>query len=194
MSVLQQQQVISEQEYLEGELVSEIKHEYVDGCVYVMAGASMNHERICANIIRHFGNHLAELPCDVFGSDIKVRTPAASYRYPDVMVVCDNAENNDHFTQSPTILVEVISRSTRKNDEEIKRLEYMNIAALEEYVLIEQDFVDICVLRRSKNWQPAHYFLGDEITFESIEMTIDVAALYLKVLNQDMDEWRAKIV
>ncbi len=191
MSVLQRQQIISEQEYLEGELVSEIKHEYVDGCVYAMAGASMNHERICANVIRHFGNHLAEQPCDVFGSDIKVRTPAASYRYPDVMVVCDNAENNDHFTQSPTILVEVISRSTRKNDEEIKRLEYMNISTLQEYVLIEQDFVDICVLRRAKNWQPAHYFLGDEITFESIDMTIDVASLYLKVLNQDMDEWRA---
>jgi len=180
---------LDEQAYLKGELAAETKHEYVDGQVYAMAGASKNHERISSNIKRKIGNHLEDSKCEIFGSDMKVRTPTGSYRYPDCMVVCDDQTENEYYTESPTILVEVISRSTRKIDEQIKRLEYINIPSLKEYVLIEQDFVDITIYRHSDYWHPTHYFLGENILFESIGLTLSVEEIYHRVQNQDMDEF-----
>lgn len=132
MAVVQNNDLLSEADYLAGEQDSKIKHEYVDGGVYAMAGASKNHERIAGNVFRKFGNHLENSPCEPFGSDMKVRTPTGRYRYPDCMVVCDDDNADDYYTQRPVILVEVISRSTRKVDVQIKRLEYINIPTLEE--------------------------------------------------------------
>lgn len=139
-----------------------------------------------------FRMHLKGNTCEPFGSGMKVRKPNGSYRYPDCMVVCDNEVEEQHFVDDPLILVEVISRSTRKNDEQIKRLEYINIPGLREYVLIEQDFVDITVYRKNDDWCSTHYFLGDEVTFESIGLTLTVAEIYDRVENQDMVEWLEK--
>jgi Uma2 family endonuclease len=186
MAMTKQNDMLDEKEYLDGELISDIKHEYVDGEVHAMAGASKNHDRIAGNVFRKFGNHLENSPCEPFGSDMKVRTPTGSYRYPDCMVVCADDEIDDYYTQSPVILVEVISRSTRKTDLQTKRLEYINIPTLEEYVLIEQDYVQVTVYRLSDNWRPTYYFLEDEVTFESIELTLPVAEIYHRVVNQDM--------
>jgi len=181
---------INEQAYLKDELAAETKHEFVDGQVQAMVSASKNHGRISGNIRRQFSAHLKTSSCEPFGSDIKIRTPTGNYRYPDCMVVCDDqAENDEYYTESPTILVEVISRSTRKIDEQIKRLEYINIPTLKEYVLIEQDFVDVTVYRQSDNWRPTHYFLGDDVLFESIELALSVEEIYHRVKNQDMQEF-----
>ncbi|MEY3881691.1 MAG: hypothetical protein RIQ94_2487, partial [Pseudomonadota bacterium] len=159
--------LISVEDYLTGELNSDIKHELIDGTVYAMAGASANHERISGNISRKFGNHLENQPCEPFGSDMKLRINS-NFFYPDVMVDCRFDNSEPYFTQTPTIIVEVLSKSTRKKDTTLKLLSYINIPSLKEYVLIEQDFVDIQVFRRSEGWIPSHYFLGDEVTFESI--------------------------
>jgi len=180
---------ISEKEYLTGEIISEVKHEYVNGEVFAMAGTSKNHERISGNIYRKLGSHLDGSPCEPFGSDIKVRVPTGSYRYPDCMVVCDDDSDDEYYTQSPIILVEVLSRSTRQVDEKDKRMEYLNIPSLQEYILIEQDFVDVEVVRRSSGWQSQHYFLGDELYLASIDLTISVEALYQRVKNQDVEEY-----
>ena len=90
------------------------------------------------------------------------------------------------------ILVEVLSRSTRKTDKNDKFLEYINIPTLQEYVLIEQDFVDIEIFRKKDNWFPKHYFLGDEVTFKSIELTLTVEEVYHRVNNEDMIEFLNK--
>ena len=179
--------LISVEDYLTGELTSDIKHELIDGCVYAMAGASANHERISGNIYRKFGNHLENKPCEPFGSDMKLRINA-NFFYPDVMVDClfDNSE--PYFTQTPIIIVEVLSKSTRKKDTTLKLLSYINIPSLQEYVLIEQDFVDVQVFRRNENWLVRHYFLGDEVTFESIGLTLPVEDIYHRVQNDDMLE------
>ena len=182
--------LISVEDYLTGELNSDIKHELINGCVYAMAGASANHERISVNVLSEFSNHLKSSPCEPFGSDMKLRINA-NFFYPDVMVDClfDNSE--PYFTQTPIIIVEVLSKSTRKKDTTLKFISYINIPTLKEYVLIEQDFVDVQVFRRSENWLVRHYFLGDEVTFESIGLTLPVEDIYHRVQNDDMLEFLA---
>lgn len=177
---------LSVEAYLAGERTSEIRHEYVDGDVFAMAGASMNHNRISANLIRHLGNHLAGTPCEVFNSDMMLKTAKSRYRYPDVVVSCDSGNDNENFLDNAVLLVEVISQSTRKADKEVKRLEYLQLPSLLEYVLIEQDFVEVEVLRRSDGWQPSYYYPGDEVWLESVDLRMPVADVYERVVNGDL--------
>jgi Uma2 family endonuclease len=176
---------ITEAEYLEGELYSDVKHELIDGEVYAMAGASKNHERIAINISRILGNFLVRSPCEPFSTEVKVKV-GRNFFYPDAMVVCNDQTNNDYYVESPTILAEVLSKSTRRNDETIKRMAYQSILTLQEYLLIEQDFVDIEVCRRNEGWLPNHYFLGDQFTLESIGLSLSVEEIYHRVKNDDV--------
>ncbi len=176
---------ISAEEYLEGELYSDIKHELIEGQVYAMAGASKNHQRIAINILRILGNFLINSPCEPFSSDVKVNV-GKNFFYPDAMVVCNDLTENEYYTESPTIIVEVLSKSTRRNDETIKRMAYQTIPSLQEYILIEQDFVDVEVCRRSEGWLPSHYFLGDQFTLESIGLSLSVEEIYHRVKNDDV--------
>jgi len=184
---------ISEQDYLEGEKISEIKHEYIDGNVYAMAGASKNHQRIIANLARHLGNYLNSSPCEVFFSDIKVRVDAKKYFYPDVIVVCENDDEDAYYTESPRIIVEVLSSSTRKFDHTLKRQFYQTLPSLEEYILIEQDFVQVAVYRKADSWQSNFYYLGDTVTFQSLDFSLSVAEIYQHVKNDDMQEFLAQV-
>ena len=193
MPIARKDEILSVEDYLKGEETSEIKHEYVDGHAYAMAGASPNHNMIAVNIVSEFRAHLKNSSCRPFASDIKVKTPVGSYRYPDVLVVCDDDFiDGGYVTQTPTIIVEVISKSTRKTDEQIKRMEYINIPTLKEYVIIEQDYVDVAVFRKSDDWRPTNYFLGDDIHFESIDLTLSVEEIYRSVQNDDMAEFLEK--
>ena len=182
--------LISVDDYLTSELRSDIKHELIDGYVYAMAGASANHERISVNVLSEFRNHLKGSPCEPFGSDMKLRINS-NFFYPDVMVDCHFDNSEPYFTQTPIIIVEVLSRTTRKKDTTFKLLSYINIPSLQEYVMIEQDFVDVQVFRRSEGWLVKHYFLGDEVTLESIDLTLSVEDIYHRVQNDDMLEFLA---
>ena len=183
---------ISLEEYLAGELVSEIKHEYVDGQVYAMTGGTDNHERISGNVFGEIRNFLKGKKCEGFSSGMKVSIPNGNYRYPDVMVVCDETSESNLYKQCPVMIVEVLSGSTRQKDTTKKKREYLSIPALKEYVLIEQDFVDVEVLRRENGWQSDHYFLGDTVLFTSIGFTISVEEIYERVTNEDMVEFMLK--
>lgn len=183
---------ITVDEYLEGERVSEIKHEFIEGQVYAMAGANENHDYISGNIYRKFGNHLENSSCRPFTSDMKVKTAKGNFRYPDCMVVCADDNEDPYYKTQPTILVEVLSQSTQKIDRKDKLLEYINITSLQEYIIIEQDYVNIEVFRRDDNWYSKHYFLGDQITLKSIDLTLTVEEIYHRVNNEDMVEFLAK--
>ena len=185
MSAVKNSHPLNVKNYLSGELISEVKHEFIDGYLVAMAGASANHERLSGNLYRKFGNHLEDKPCEPFGSDMKVKV-ASNFFYPDVMVDCNFDESEPYFTDSPIIIVEVLSQSTRKKDRTTKRFTYLNLLSLQEYVLIEQDFVDIEVMRRKDDWCSKHYFLGDEVIFESIDLTLPIADIYHRVNNDDM--------
>jgi Uma2 family endonuclease len=180
---------LSEEEYLANEQVSEIRHEFVDGQIYAMAGAGYNHNCISANVSSSFINHLRGTPCATFIADMKVRL-GKDYVYPDVLVDCGKMSGDDIFANSPVIIVEVLSPSTRKTDTTTKLIRYLNLPSLQEYVLIEQDFVSVQVLRRSQPWQPDYFYLGDTVTFASIGLTLKVEDIYDRVDNKDMAEFR----
>lgn len=182
---------LSEEEYLEGELTSEIRHEYIDGTVYAMSGGSENHNLISKSISREFDNSLIKKksPCKTFSENMKVREnkESTNFFYPDVFVICDKHEDDDiYYKHLPIIIVEVLSQSTRKYDLTTKKLYYFNIPTLQEYVVIEQDFCQIEVFRKSDDWRQTAYFLGDDINFESIDVTVSVEDIYYQVTNDDM--------
>jgi Uma2 family endonuclease len=176
-------------EYLQGELISETKHEYLEGRVYAMAGASKNHQRIITNMVIAFGQHLRNTPCDTYASDIKIRIGDLAFFYPDVIVACQDDTENSYYTEQPSIIVEVLSKSTRRKDETTKRRLYQTLPSLQEYVLIEQDIVDVEVCRRSEGWVSEHYFMGDDVAFAAIDLTLSVNEIYERVANEDVSEF-----
>jgi len=182
---------ISEKDYLEGELLSEVRHEFIDGYVYAMAGTSINHNRIARNVSNLLENEFikTESHCESFLSDMKVKESEETikYFYPDVLVTCEPDDSeSEYYINSSIIIIEVLSESTRKYDLTTKKLYYFNIPTLEEYVVIEQEFCRIEVFRKKDNWNSISYFLGDEVTFESINVTLSVEALYRRVDNKEM--------
>lgn len=192
MSLAKKYDLISEQEYLNGELLSDIRHEYIEGEIYALGGAHKYHNLITGEIFRIFANHLLDKPCQPYASDMKVKIDQ-KYFYPDVMVDCSN-EETDYFVEKPSIIVEVLSKSTRQRDKTDKRLAYFQIPTLKEYVMIEQDFVEIEFWSRDQDnlWQQSVYYLGDDITFHSIGLTVAVEDIYRQVKNEDMLEWWEK--
>lgn len=183
---------ISIEDYLAGELASDTKHQYLDGQVYAMSGASLNHERIAGNVFAELRNYLRDKPCEAFGSNVKIKTDRHVF-YPDAMVVCDQNYTSEYYTEAPVLVVEVLSKSTRRLDETVKRRVYQSIPSLQEYVLIEQDIVDVEVCRRSEGWVSNHYFLGDDVPFESVGLTLGVAEIYARVDNEDMRTYIAEL-
>ena len=181
--------LMSEQAYLDGELLSGIRHEYIEGEVYAMVGAHKYHNQIVMTVSNVFYNHLLGKPCQPYASDMKVKIDR-KYFYPDVMVDCSQVDA-DYYIEQPSIIVEVLSKSTRQHDKTVKRLAYFQIASLKEYVLIEQDFVEIEFWSRDENnyWQQSVYYLGDDIHFQSIDLTVSVEDIYRQVKNADMLAW-----
>lgn len=179
---------VTEAEYLSTESNSDIRHEYRDGQIYAMTGDSTDHIRITGNIFAEMRAHLKGSPCEAFMSEMKTKV-AKDYVYPDVVVVCNHSAK-DGFTDSPVLVVEVLSKSTRKLDLTTKLIKYINIPSLQEYVLIEQDIASVQVLRRSNNWLSEYFFLGDTVTFSAIGLSMLVEEIYERVDNPDTIEFR----
>lgn len=191
MALPQLKQPISPEEYLQGELYSEIKHQLIDGEAYAMSGASANHNLLALNIAGEFKNRLKGTPCRPFISDMKLRV-GNDFFYPDVMVVCGNDNQHQYYKTSPTIIVEVLSKTTRKFDQTANRLRCQAIPTLEEYVLIEQDKGEIQVFSRRHGWQSSYYYLGDLIGFPSLNVSLSVADIYDQVDNEDVQAFIAE--
>ncbi|MBF0437832.1 MAG: Uma2 family endonuclease [Magnetococcales bacterium] len=183
---------ITEEDYLQGELESEVRHEYVDGYVYAMTGGTDNHATISGNIFSEIRNFLKGKKCKAFNAEMKVRTSKTSFRYPDMMVVCDETSKNNLYKECPVIVVEVISGSSRRIDTITKKREYLNIPTLKEYVLIEQNIAVVEVFRKDNDWNSDRYILGDEVCFTSIGLTLSVEEIYDRVDNEDIQEYLRK--
>jgi Uma2 family endonuclease len=134
------------EEYLAFERQAETRHDYLDGEVFAMTGASRAHNLIAGNIFGEIWNQLRKRPCEAYKEGMRVRTPAGLFTYPDVVVVCGEPRFDDsHFDTllNPTLLVEVLSPSTEACDRKTKAAQYRSIPSLAEYVLVAQDQVRI---------------------------------------------------
>lgn len=130
---------LSVEEYLELEEGSTVKHEYVGGMAYALAGASDRHNRIAGNIFAALLGAARGGPCRVYISDMKLQVGDVFY-YPDVMVACEPPETeNPTYRRDPCLLVEVVSQSTEATDRREKMLVYRNIPTVQTYLIVEQD-------------------------------------------------------
>jgi len=187
MSAMAHDNQWTEAEYLEMERASEIKHEYYQGEIYAMAGASRNHNRIVMSVSGNLYTQLRGKTCEPFASDMRVKVSAASlYTYPDITVVCDDPQFEDDGVDTllnPTLIVEVLSSSTERYDRGKKFQQYRMLSLLQEYVLISQDTARIeRYLRVNEQWVLTDAVgLEAEIELESINCRLLLADVYERV-------------
>lgn len=143
---------VTPDEYLRFEREAETKHEFIDGDIVSMAGGSERHALVSANAITTLGSRLAGSGCRVYTSDLRVCVRDRLFAYPDVTVVCGprafTDERRDTIT-NPTVLVEVLSPSTRNYDRGEKGFLYRSLRSLREYLIIDPDTITIEHYRRA---------------------------------------------
>jgi Uma2 family endonuclease len=170
-------------DYLQLEAESSTKHEYVNGDVFAMAGATDAHVTITGNLFALLRSHVRGTGCRVYIADMNVRVEARNcFYYPDVLVTCDrrDAETNT-YKCFPKLIVEVLSESTEAFDRGNKFFDYQTIETLEEYLLINTQHQRVESFRRNSEglWVLQSYTRVNE-TFEirSLEFSDTFAALY----------------
>jgi Uma2 family endonuclease len=178
----------SPQEYLVRERLAKDKHEYYDGEVRMLAGASLAHNRIVTNLIREIGSSLKDRPCEVLPSDIRVTVPSGKvYMYPDATIVCGTPEmEDDQFDtlKNPRVIFEVLSPSTAAHDRRRKFLYYQQIPSFQEYVLIDSAalFVEISQKQPDGSWDfEASSDPDGYLRISSVKMNIPLREVYRKV-------------
>lgn len=198
MATPQQKLVFTEAEYLAFERQAEERHEYIDGQIRAMAGESMEHARITANLARELGNELKGKPCEPLFKDMKVRSgpaqtakakwpPKGFFSYPDAVIVCGPV-CHDEFQDvvvNPKVILEVLSESTEAFDrgEKFKRYRKHN-DTLTDYILIAQDkpCVEHFTRQPDDNWLLKQVEgLAASLLIASIDCRLSLAELYDRV-------------
>lgn len=181
------------EEYLAFERASDEKHEYYAGEIFATSGASRRHNIIVINAGTTLNAQLAERPCEVYPSDMRVKVSAIKYTYPDVCVVCGEpqfADSEFDTLLNPTVLIEVLSDSTEDYDRGKKFKHYMGISSLQEYVLIAQDEVrvDHFIRQADGDWLLSYATAFDtRMALPSIACTLRLADVYRKVTFETSD-------
>ena len=180
--------LITVEEYLNLEQDAKIRHEYVAGQIYAIAGASEAHNLIVTNLIAISRPHLRGSSCRTFVSDMKVKVKmqqADIFYYPDVLVTCDPNDNEKYFKTNPNLIVEVLSDSTQTTDRREKRINYQTIDSLQEYVLVSQDEIKVEIYRRDKNnnWTVETLSKDDNLQLNSVGLTLTMADIYEDVFS-----------
>jgi Uma2 family endonuclease len=169
-------------DYLQWEEQQEEKHEYVNGLIYDMAGATENHVSLTGNFAAIILSHLRGTQCKVLSSDMKVNIAAKKiYYYPDILVTCDERDRQNKKHKSyPCLIIEVLSNSTEAKDRGVKFANYQTIETLQEYVLVNQQEQRIEVFRRTdrKFWLLQTYTAGELIELQSINLQISMDSIY----------------
>jgi Uma2 family endonuclease len=186
------------EEYLALERTELERHEYLDGCVYAMAGESPDHGRICVNLVRRLAEQLDSSPCEVFSKDTKVRcgpTPRPGqgmqglFAYPDLVIVCGASQYHDQGRDvllNPTVLVEVLSPSTEGFDRGEKFQRYRRwLPTLTDYVLVAQDkpLVEHFHRQGDGTWtMRVSEGLEASLTLETMGCTVPLTDVYARVV------------
>lgn len=169
---------MSPEEYLEWEAKQEVRHEYVEGYVYAMAGASNRHNRVCLNIAAFCLAHAGD-GCRVYQENVKLRLENLFY-YPDVMVVCGGEPPHTYYETDPCILVEVLSPSTALNDVREKVLEYRRIQSLRSYLIVDPESLFVRHFWRDEagTWQQQDITGSGEIPLPCLGVSLSLAQIY----------------
>jgi Uma2 family endonuclease len=177
---------MTEAEYLAFERQSASKHEYIQGEVFAMAGASWEHNMICSYTNAALIALLGDKPCQVSHADMRVKTPLANYIYPDLLVVCGEPQfeiNEFDNLLNPTLIIEVLSPSTELYDRSKKFELYRSIDSLQEYLLVSQDKARIeRFLRQNDVWVYSEVRgRTASLLLPSLDCTLALADVYRKV-------------
>lgn len=183
MSAALKRQSLSVEDYLAGELISEIKREYLGGYVYAMAGARNLHNLIAGNVFGALHAKLRGKRCRPYNSDTKVRIQLPThvrFYYPDVSVVCEPNSAEDSFQDRPAVIVEVLSEKTRRIDLGEKMDAYLTIPSLFAYVLFEQEYAAATVFRRTNRGfvQETYTEFDGVIAVPEIELELPLTEVY----------------
>ena len=174
--------LLTADEYLAFELGTPLKHEFVDGLVYGMGGASDRHNLISTTLLATLFNHLP-VRCQVFMADMKlrIRTDRTEvFYYPDILVSCAATDRATLYREQPVLLIEVLSESTERTDRNEKRDAYLQIPSLEEYVLVSQSAPRIEIYRRRTQWKHEILAAGETLRLDSVDLDLAVAAIYAR--------------
>jgi Uma2 family endonuclease len=173
----------SEADYLAFEATTDLKHEYVDGYIHAMAGASERHNRITMNIGFHLRSGARGGHCGVFLSNMKFRAEHGHFYYfPDVMLVCNQNDDNQLYKEKPFFIAEVASVSTEKIDRREKWVTYSKVETLRYYLLVDstKKFVEYYFRDEQNQWQAVILEDGEmlEIECENYRTVLDVESIY----------------
>ncbi len=187
MSSLAVQTYLTPEEYLAFERKATTKHEYINGRIVAMSGASFAHNFITANIVTYLNIQLMDGECRAVASDMRVKAQQTeSYFYPDVVVVCGEPRAEDDtfdILLNPTVVVEVLSRSTEAYDRGEKFKHYRQIGSLKDYILISQDEVRVeHYCRQGSGWMQTEFReLEDVLSLFSIGCELRLQDIYRRV-------------
>ncbi len=185
----QPQHYYTPEEYLSLERTAAYKSEYLAGEIFAMAGASLRHNIIAANLVRLLGNAFQGRPCLAVASDMRVRVAASGlYTYPDVVAVCGkpkfaDADVHQDTLLNPTVIFEILSPSTENYDRGKKFTHYQQIPTLTDYVLVTQDEPRVeHFARQGSGWFMTTISTLDEtLAIASIDSDLPLAAIYQNV-------------
>mgnify|MGYP006267878715 CR=1 FL=1 len=174
---------LSPEEYLKQEETSLVKHEYINGKIYPIAGASDTHVTIALNIASELRRHLRGSQCRVYLSDMKLQIKSLQrFYYPDIFVTCDPKDRETSvYKQFPCLIIEVLSDSTEAFDRGDKFVDYQTMESLQEYLLIstKQKRIDYFQRNSEGNWLLKFYQNDHEsLSLNTIDFEISVSTIY----------------
>jgi Uma2 family endonuclease len=191
MVALRDRVLMTVEEYFAWEETQEERHEYWDGEVVAMAGTTKNHHRIARNFSNRLNDSFGDSRCEAFAGDLRVRVePRRKYFYPDVVVSCDDREDEELYVNYPCLIVEVLSPTTESIDRGIKFAKYQQILSLKEYVLVQvlQPGVEVYQRTDRGKWIYSSYGMDDRILLELVNVEVAVADLYRQVKFELIEE------
>lgn len=175
---------ISVEDYLEGEKISPIRWEYLNDEIYALDGTSNNHARISVNLTTALSNHLRDSDCETFASSVRVQADINVFYYPDVLVSCNQKEDDEYLRNNPILIIEITSPSTANIDRREKLFSYRRIVSVQEYAVIDQHCMNVELHRRQPDGRWITYFFDasdDEIEFQSVGLTLPITEIYRRV-------------
>lgn len=170
---------ITPQDYLAAEQTAEVRHEYVDGEIFAMVGASRRHATIVGNLFVALRQAARARGCQAYANDVKVRVEAANaFYYPDLVATCAGGDDDPYVVKDPVLVVEVLSDSTEAIDRREKRTNYQKIPSLREIVLVSQSERLVEVYRREGSGWTVDVVCDGPVMLAALDLSLPLDAVY----------------